>query len=192
MLESVERGAERMKRLIDDLLFLIKLDGGVLQDELRFGLREVDLVQAVKDVLNEMAPVAQEGKITLGVEAPAKLEITSMRVYIKDIVRRLVDNGIKFAHAGTGSVTVRVWEEGSYARIDVMDDGIGIHPDDQKVIFERFQQVAREELEQQGTGLGLSISREILELMGGEIWVTSAPGEGSTFSVSLPIEPDIS
>jgi signal transduction histidine kinase len=192
MLESVERGAERMKRLIDDLLFLIKLDGGVFQDELRFGLREFDLVQAVKEVLDEMAPLAEEGKITLGVEVPEKLELTSMRVYVKDIIRRLVDNGIKFSHAGTGNVTVRVWEEDDCTRIDVVDNGIGIHPDDQKVIFERFQQIDRDDLEQQGTGLGLSISREILELMGGEIWVTSAPGEGSTFSVSFPIEPDMS
>jgi two-component system sensor histidine kinase/response regulator len=191
MMASVERGAERMKRLVDDLLFLVKLDGGVLQDEFRLGLREYNLAEVVRCVVVDTAHLAELNKIVIHVDAPTELRLTGMRVYVRDILTRLVDNGIKFTNPGTGSVTIRVYEEDGFARIDVIDDGIGIHPDDHKRIFQRFQQINREDIEQQGTGLGLSIARELLVLMGGDIWVTSALGEGSTFSVSLPLEPTI-
>ncbi len=187
MLTGVERGAERMKQLIDDLLFVVKLDGGVLQDEIRLGIREYDLVEIIHSVVEDTSHLAQANKIMVRIEAPEDLRLTGVRVHVKDVLMRLVDNGIKFTNPGTGNVTIRAWEEDGRARIDVIDDGVGIHPDDQKLIFDRLHQINREELEQPGTGLGLSIARELLKLMDGDIWVMSALSEGSTFSVSLPM-----
>ena len=187
MLAGVGRGADRMKRLIDNLLFLIKLDSGVLQDEIRLGAREFDLADSARCVIEDMARLAKESKVTLQLEAPEELIFTGVRLYVKDVLCRLIDNAIKFTYPGTGVVTVRIWQEGEQTRIDVIDNGMGVHPDDQKVIFQRFQQINRETMEQPGTGLGLSISRELMTLMGGDIWVTSAPGEGSTFSLLFPM-----
>ena len=188
MLAGVGRGADRMKRLIDNLLFLIKLDSGVLQDEIRLGAREFDLVEIVRGVIEDMERLAEENRVALHLEAPDELIFTGVRFYVKDVLCRLIDNAIKFSHPGTGAVTVRVWREAQQVRIDVIDNGIGIHPDDQKLIFQRFQQINREKMEQPGTGLGLSISRELMTLMDGDIWVTSVPGEGSVFSLSFPSE----
>jgi CheY-like chemotaxis protein len=92
---------------------------------------------------------------------------------------------VKFTPDG-GSIVVRAWRDGAEVDITVTDTGIGIAPADQERIFDSFQQGGRSPSTSEGTGLGLTLSRRIVELHGGHLWLTSTPGEGSTFGISIP------
>jgi signal transduction histidine kinase len=105
----------------------------------------------------------------------------------EDALSRLVDNGIKFTKEEGKVVTVSAQETQEWMEIAVTDEGIGIPPAAVPLLFKRFQQIDRETQEQQGVGLGLAIAREVVRLHGGEITVASTPGEGSTFTIRLPV-----
>jgi signal transduction histidine kinase len=99
----------------------------------------------------------------------------------------LLSNAAKFCDRPDARVQVTLAAEGSRMRVDVTDNGIGITPADQEVIFEKFRQVGDTLTQKpEGSGLGLAISREIINHFGGRLWVTSAPGAGSTFSFTIP------
>jgi signal transduction histidine kinase len=101
----------------------------------------------------------------------------------------LLVNAIKYSPAGS-TITVRGRQESHHLLLQVKDEGIGIAPVDQPKIFERFYRIDNEiTRDVSGAGLGLAISRGIIEAHGGRIWVESAPGQGSTFSVTLPVGP---
>jgi signal transduction histidine kinase len=101
------------------------------------------------------------------------------------VVLNLLSNAAKFTRS-TASVDVSLHD--GQVRVDVRDDGPGINPADQQVIFEKFRQGEDAGGERpQGTGLGLPISRQIVEHLGGSLWVESEPGRGSTFSFTLPV-----
>jgi signal transduction histidine kinase len=94
---------------------------------------------------------------------------------------------VKFTPAG-GRITLRAGSTGGAAEIAVTDTGVGIAPEDQAAIFEEFRQVGHDETrKQEGTGLGLTLAKKFVELHGGRIWVESAPGQGSTFTFTLPV-----
>src|SRR5439155_19954241 len=95
---------------------------------------------------------------------------------------------VKFCPPWTGRVTVRLSEGDGKVRVDVEDNGVGIEPEHQAVIFEKFRQVG-DTLTQKpaGTGLGLAICRQIVDRLGGRLWVESEPGRGSVFSFTLPL-----
>lgn len=103
----------------------------------------------------------------------------------------LLSNAVKFCEPERGRVTVTLKREGKTLRVDVSDNGIGISPEHQKVIFEKFRQVGDTmRARPSGTGLGLPISRQIIEHFGGRLWVESAPGRGATFSFTIPLAPE--
>ena len=97
----------------------------------------------------------------------------------------LLSNAVKFTPDG-GRVTVRAWRDGDEIDVTVTDTGIGIEPADQDRIFDSFQQGERSASSSEGTGLGLTLSRRIVELHDGRIWLSSTPGEGSTFGFAIP------
>jgi len=101
------------------------------------------------------------------------------------IIYNLLSNAVKFTPDG-GSIEITAAREDGTVRIAVRDTGIGIAPEDQKKIFEEFRQVGRER-SREGTGLGLTLTKRFVELHGGSIAVQSTPGQGSTFSFTLPI-----
>ena len=111
--------------------------------------------------------------------------MTADELRLKQVLLNLLSNAVKFTPDG-GSVDVRAWREGEEVAITVTDTGIGIDPADQERIFDSFQQGERSASSSEGTGLGLTLSRRIVELHGGRLWLTSAPGEGSTFGISIP------
>ena len=108
------------------------------------------------------------------------------------VMLNLLSNAAKFCDRPDGRVSVTLAREHDALRVDVTDNGIGISPSDQEIIFEKFRQVG-DTLTQKpkGSGLGLAISREIISHFGGRLWATSAPGAGSTFSFTLPIRPGL-
>ena len=105
---------------------------------------------------------------------------------VKQVLYNLLSNAVKFTPDG-GSIEITAAREDGTVRIAVRDTGIGIAPEDQKKIFEEFRQVGRER-SREGTGLGLTLTKRFVELHGGSIAVQSTPGQGSTFSFTLPIQ----
>ncbi|MEA3375969.1 MAG: ATP-binding protein, partial [Chloroflexota bacterium] len=104
-----------------------------------------------------------------------------------DALGRLIENGIKFSRDGSKRVAISIEAGKEWVRIAVTDEGVGIPVDQQEHLFDRFRQFNRDQLEQQGVGLGLAIAQELIHLHGGRITVESAPKQGSTFTILLPL-----
>jgi two-component system sensor histidine kinase BaeS len=100
----------------------------------------------------------------------------------------LLDNAIKFSDRCGRQVTVSVQPVENGVEVDVTDQGVGIRNEDLPYLFDRFRQIDRGKMEQQGCGIGLAIARGLIHLHGGEIYVTSVIGQGSTFTIRLPSE----
>jgi signal transduction histidine kinase len=114
-------------------------------------------------------------------------EIRADERKVKQIVLNLLSNAVKFTPDG-GRVDVDARMNGEAVEIAVKDTGVGIAPHDQEAVFEEFRQVGRDyTTKQEGTGLGLALTRRFVELHGGKISLKSAPGKGSTFTFSLPL-----
>jgi signal transduction histidine kinase len=106
------------------------------------------------------------------------------------VLLNLLSNAAKFCEAESGRVRVSMQRHGDHIRIDVADNGIGIPPEHRELVFEKFRQLGDAASGRpQGTGLGLAICRQIVNHFGGRLWVESEPGQGSTFSFTLPIDP---
>jgi CheY-like chemotaxis protein/anti-sigma regulatory factor (Ser/Thr protein kinase) len=107
---------------------------------------------------------------------------------LQQVILNFLSNAAKFTDAG--SITLRAWGDAEQVTVSVVDTGVGIAPEHQAIIFEEFRQVDGSlSRKAGGTGLGLPISRHLVEEHGGRIWVESAPGEGATFSFTVPINP---
>jgi signal transduction histidine kinase len=103
------------------------------------------------------------------------------------VLLNLISNAVKFCNKHAGRITIALTEQPDALRIDVTDNGLGIRPEDQDLIFEKFRQAGDTLTEKpQGTGLGLPISRQIVSHFGGRLWVESEPGKGATFSFTVP------
>jgi two-component system sensor histidine kinase/response regulator len=186
MLNGVQRGAERLTVLVEDLMTLVRIDSGVVEMDIRLHRAECDLPTLVERVVTKLAPRAAERGVAVKASLPQRLSASIAASYIEDAVSRIVDNAIKFAHEGCGHVWISGEAAGDEVVIRVRDDGIGIDPAQQSHIFERFEQIDRDMMEQQGVGLGLTLAREVVRLHGGDITVQSEPGAGSVFAIRLP------
>ena len=183
--------------LINEILDLSKIEAGRM--DLHIGKVPVsDLADGVRTSFGHMAhDKGLELEVIVDQEAPA--EITSDRKRLEQIIRNLVSNAIKFTENGniqvifsrpapSGDLVNSGLISSEWLAIAVKDTGIGITSEQQKVIFEAFQQADSGTARKYGgTGLGLSISRELIRLLGGEIQLESKPGSGSTFTIYLPV-----
>jgi signal transduction histidine kinase len=110
-------------------------------------------------------------------------------VRVERVLYNLVDNAIKYSPGG-GEVRVAARLDGGHILVSVTDHGIGMKAEDRARLFQSFERLATEGVAIQGTGLGLRVCRILVEAHGGRIWVESEPGKGSTFSFTLPVEPE--
>ena len=178
-LEAIEREATRMSELVEEMLVLARGDEG-----LPLELEKVDLREVASDAV-EAARIAPGTGVKIVYEPPlAAIDACVDVDRVRQALGILLDNAIKYTPDG-GMVIVRVQHAGEQAELEVTDTGIGIPQAHLPFIFERFYRVdsARSRA---GSGLGLSIARQIAELHGGSITVTSQPGRGSTFTLRLP------
>jgi signal transduction histidine kinase len=183
-LEIVGRNADRLLVLVNDLLFVARLQAG----EMTLEHEHVDLVSVVREGLAAVEPRAAAKGIALTCVADAVPPVYADRGRVLQILENLVSNAVKFTPKG-GKVHVSLRQGGECVRLEVADTGIGIGADDQPRLFQRFAR-AENAVEQQipGTGLGLYISRVIAEAHDGSLAVRSELGRGSTFTLELPFE----
>ena len=185
VLESNLEEIDRMTRIVDELLFLSRADMG----EVRVESLPVAMESLVEDIHRQAKLLAQDRNIEvlLGTVMPVVVQGDDLR--LRELLLNLVENAMKYSYSG-GKVEIALLNDGREARLSVTDYGIGIAPADHKKIFQRFfrTDVARGHTKK-GTGLGLAICSWIAELHKGRVEVKSALGQGSTFTVVLPLAP---
>lgn len=179
-LEGIERQGRRLTLLIDGLLDVARLQSHRIQ----LDLEEVDLSEVVRDVVAQLEGVLSRTHTPLTVRADTPVVGHWDRLRLEQVVTNLLDNAIKYGAKSLIEVTVAV--EGDSALLTVKDGGIGIPPERLPFIFGRFERAVSSR-NYGGLGLGLYIVRQIVELHGGSIQAESAPGQGSTFTVRLPL-----
>ncbi|RZL10443.1 MAG: GAF domain-containing protein [Rubrivivax sp.] len=183
--QTISSAGNDLLTLINDILDLSKIEAGQVEVD----PQPVTIARTVDELVKLFEPVAQEKKIglraTLDAGVPARIETDAQR--ISQILRNLMSNALKFTEKGEVSLRVMAGADDTVTFI-VRDTGIGIHASQQGLIFEAFRQAdGSTHRKYGGTGLGLSISRDLARLLGGDITLRSAPGEGSEFTLTLPV-----
>ncbi len=183
---AIHSSGKHLLNLINDILDLAKIEAGqidIVPEPLKLPPLVEDIVQTTR-VLLKNKPV--ELVVDLPDDLPA---IYADALRVRQIIANLLSNASKFTEEGQITIQARPFaKDPSMLHIRVIDTGIGMTPEQVAVIFERFRQVDQSHTRRAGgTGLGLAITRELVQMMGGEIWVESEPGEGSVFNFTLPI-----
>jgi signal transduction histidine kinase len=184
VLERISRNGKHLLGLINDVLDLSKIEAGQLVLSLdAYSLRDV-----VHGVYSAIEPLAVNKSLIFKVEmAPDLPPGRGDERRLTQVLLNLVGNAIKFTDQG--AVTIKASAENGDYTLAVRDTGPGISEADQAKLFQEFQQADNSITKAKGgTGLGLAISKRIIEMHGGKIWVESRPGQGSTFSLKLPIQ----
>jgi signal transduction histidine kinase/DNA-binding response OmpR family regulator len=183
-LTQIHTSGKHLLGLINDILDLSKVEAG--QMELR--VQSVAIGQVVTQVINTVEPLAGQKQITIKTAVDGAGEVVADPGKLKQMLLNLVSNAIKFTPE-QGRVTISAKRLPSLMDISVADTGIGISEEDQGQIFKEFHQLDRGPgRRQQGTGLGLALTRRFALLHGGEVSVRSEPGEGSVFTLRLPLQ----
>ena len=185
ILNSNLEEVDHMTQIVDDLLFLSKADMG----EVHLQKQPVNLTQLVSEVHAQAKTITIAKDIRVCVSTDSEVVVMGDRLRLRELLLNLVDNGVKYTPEG-GEMTISLERDDGRIKLRVMDNGIGIAPDDQAHIFDRFFRVDKaRSREAGGSGLGLSICKWIVEAHGGEISVESDLGKGSAFTVTLPVAP---
>jgi signal transduction histidine kinase len=184
VLKRVESNGRHLLGLINDVLDLSKIEAG----ELKLSLTAYSMKDVVYNVFSAVEPLATKKKLDLKVNIPPDMPAGhGDERRLTQVLLNLVGNAIKFTDAG--EVAIRIAAAGGAFSVAVHDTGPGISAADQTKLFQEFQQADSSITKSKGgTGLGLAISRRIVELHGGRLWVESSPGEGSTFTFTVPVK----
>lgn len=182
LLDAAAEDVDRLKRLVHDLLDLSKIEAGKI--DLDFASVPVALL--FDRALQSLQMQAEKQGVTLTADAPAALsEVRADPTKITWVLTNLISNALRYTDAG-GHVTLSAERAGSKVHLAVTDDGAGIPYEHQAKIFDKFVQVQGVR-SGGGSGLGLAICKEIVRAHGGSIWVDSVPGQGATFTFTLPV-----
>ena len=183
-LNDILSSGRHLLALLSDILDLSKVEAGQMElDRTTFSVE-----QAVTYALAMVRERALDHRIALRTRiAPEVSVVHADELRIKQVLLNLLSNAVKFTPDG-GSIVVAARVVGDDLEVTVTDTGMGISPSDQERIFESFQQGTRTTRKAEGTGLGLTLTRRILELHGGQVWVRSAVGHGSTFGFTIPLD----
>jgi len=184
-LGTIVEETERLTRLINQVLDLSKLESGRTD----WNIESIDLCHVVASSAQAAAQLFRDKDVALDLDLPKGVPaVEADRDRVMQVVVNLLSNAVKFSEPGAGRVRVGLVAEGGTVRVDVSDNGPGIAAEDQTVIFEKFRQGGDTRRNRPaGTGLGLPISQEIVNHLGGRLWVDSTLGEGATFSFTLPM-----
>ncbi|MBU6412536.1 MAG: response regulator [Planctomycetes bacterium] len=192
--ETIRRNSEHLLKIINDVLDISKFEAG----RLTLDPRPVSLVQIVEDVATLLRLQAQERGLSIETSyrfpLPARMIADAGKV--RQMLINLVGNAVKFTESGFVRISAQHLTSdepgGSIVRIAISDSGIGMTPEQMNKLFVAFVQADRSTAGRfGGTGLGLTIARQLAQLMHGDVSVQSAPGQGSTFTIELKLEPDL-
>ena len=183
-LERIRRSQLHLLSIINDILNYSRIEAG----QVRYDLEAVPMDHAAAAVLPMVEPQAQGKRLTITVDdCPGGAVARADGTKVEQILINLLTNALKFTPEG-GRITVTCATEGARVRVSVTDTGIGIPEDQVDAVFEPFVQLGRSlTTGHEGTGLGLAISRDLARAMGGDLTVSSVLGEGSTFTLYLPV-----
>ncbi|MCY2941558.1 MAG: ATP-binding protein [Planctomycetota bacterium] len=182
---NIRSSGEQLLSLINEILDLAKIEAGKME----VSITEFRFDDVSEGLLTMTRPLAEKKNIDLQSVIPEDIKnLRQDRVKLRQILANLLSNAVKFTPEG-GKVVLKVEQEGKNHIMTVSDTGVGIAPEEQELVFEKFRQAGNTlTREHDGTGLGLSIVRELTKLLGGEVSLQSELGKGSTFTVVIPIE----
>jgi heavy metal sensor kinase len=184
VLASILEECDRLTRLTEQLLMLAREEAGSAKPS----TAAVDLNAVITHAVEMMRPLAEAHGLRLDLKSGRPVTVAGNETRLRQVLLNLLDNAIKYTPQG-GSVTVDVTPSDHQAVVTVSDSGIGIASEHQALVFDRFYRVDKARTRAEGgTGLGLSIVRSIVVSHGGTVAVASAPGQGSTFRVVLPLQ----
>lgn len=185
MLGEIRRGTDRLVKLTEDLMLMVQIDSGIVAMEITHRKLHTNLNMLIVEVVRDQSVKAQARNVTIEANVPADLELLCVPYYLQDSLARVIENAIKFSARGS-TIWISAIRDDNKAVITVQDTGIGMEPDQVRLIFEQFRQLNRDVMEQQGVGLGLTIANHIVQLHGGTLDVESEPNLGTSVRISLP------
>ncbi len=182
---AIHESGEHLLELINDVLDLAKIEAGHME----LDRTDVELAEIVEEVGRTTAVLLKDKPVEMLYDLPLDLPVLSADAKrLRQILKNLVSNAAKFTEQGQIVISAAPTEDRQYVQVSVRDSGVGIAPQNLGLIFEQFRQVDNSSTRKVGgTGLGLPITRQLVQMHGGEIWVASQLGVGSTFSFTLPI-----
>jgi len=182
--QNISRGASNLNSRIDELLDLARGEIGMLQVK----PEEVDVLQLLREVVEDVAPMTSSRGQSLISKLPSSLPLAWCdKVRLRQIMLNLLNNAFKFTPEG-GQITLRARQEDANLIVEIHDTGPGIAGEEQQQLFEPYHRVDSDRERLSGLGLGLALCKTLVEIHGGRIWVKSHAGKGSTFSFSLPLK----
>jgi len=182
-MQDMNHEIDRLTGIITDLLTLTQMDS----HDTALHLEEIDLSALTEETLHTLRPIADKQGQRITCQIAPQVRLAADRARLTQVIYNLIDNAIKYTPEG-GEIRVSLALKSREAILTVSDNGIGIPEKDQAHIFDRFYRVDKARSRATGgTGLGLSIVRQLVQLHGGEITLTSVPEKGSTFTVTLPV-----
>ena len=180
--QNISSGAHTLDSRIDELLDLARGEIGMLKLKLEL----VDILPMLQEIAHNMMPLASAQGLALLVDLPQCLPtVRADTVRLQQVVINLLDNAFKFTLRG-GQVTLVASDEGDRLTVEVRDTGPGMSGEQQERVFEPYHHLETNKNHTDGLGLGLALCKTLVELHGGQIWVESAPGQGSTFYFTIP------
>ncbi len=184
IVEVLHGNTDRLMALINDLLDMSALDSGRMQIQPEL----IDIVEVVTDAVEEAQPAALAKEHRLTAHVPEYLPVRADRKRVFQVLANLIGNAVKYTPPA-GNIDVSVEAHDPWVEVRVHDNGIGIPPEEQAQLFEKFFRTTSGRRTTGGTGLGLAIARSLIDLHGGNIWVESDGRDGSTFVFTLPMRP---
>ena len=181
---QVQRNSDYLLGLIEDIIDVSKIE----TNQLTIRIRDIDVVPVISQIVQSFQltiPATQNLKVVTGIE-DQQLVVKSDALRLEQIIRNLLSNAVKFTEEGTVEVGCAKGQQ--FFTFWVKDSGIGIHAHDQLVIFDRFMKIENNKQHlYRGTGIGLFLSKQLVEILGGKIWVESEVGKGTTFFFTIPV-----
>jgi len=188
LLSNIVKSCSTMERLIQDFLMLSKLEAGQLQ----MNLARLNISNTLRGILQMFNPRIKEKNLSLTFKTDYdNVEVTADSLQLERVISNLLDNAVKYNKEG-GRIEVFCGQDDSpeMVRVELADTGGGIPQEELPYVFEKFRRASAHQYVK-GSGLGLAIAKQLITSMGGEIWVTSKPGEGSRFAFRLPKAPSL-
>lgn len=184
-LEKVYSSTKRLRFLVNDLLSVSRIEAGRIKIE----LQSIDMVKTIKEVIDQLQFLADEKQLKIKLNKPTDTlpPVLADSDRLMEVLINLIGNSIKYTQEGSITIDVEQTRNG-LIHVDITDTGIGMSKEAQAHLFEKFYRISSPETTGiTGTGLGLFITKSVMEKMGGSVSVKSKQGEGSTFSITIPI-----